>query len=118
MVQIGHPSDAEADLDLYLFNCTRDTAVAERKGFGRSANKVIFVEHPAAGLWKVVVDAFSVPSGSTTYEYLDSALLVLPTSSDIMPVARNGPRQRTYGSPMLQALVEFHAGCSPYRATL
>ncbi len=71
MVQIGHPSDEGADLDLYLFNCTGDTPILVKKRIGSSADEVVFVEHPPAGLWKVVVDAFKVPSVNTTYEYLD-----------------------------------------------
>src|SRR5213078_3941747 len=31
----------------------------------------VVVQNPAAGKWKVVVDGWSVPSGSTTYDYLD-----------------------------------------------
>ena len=29
------------------------------------------INDPAAGLWAVLVDGFSVPAGTTTYEYVD-----------------------------------------------
>ena len=63
--------DAGADVDLYLFNCTGK----ECRNAGFDSNPIVgeevTVQNPAAGKWKVVVDAPSVPSGSTTYEYLD-----------------------------------------------
>ena len=31
----------------------------------------VTIANPAAGLWKVVVDGFSVPAGNTTYKYID-----------------------------------------------
>ena len=29
------------------------------------------IANPAAGLWRVVVDGFAVPAGTTTYNYVD-----------------------------------------------
>jgi hypothetical protein len=36
-----------------------------------SANESVSVANPAAGTWVALVDPFAVPSGSTTYDYLD-----------------------------------------------
>jgi hypothetical protein len=31
----------------------------------------VTINNPAAGLWRVLVDGFNVPAGSTTYKYID-----------------------------------------------
>ncbi|MFI5311561.1 MAG: hypothetical protein ACHQQ3_10030 [Gemmatimonadales bacterium] len=63
--------DAGTDVDVYLFNCS----ARECRNAGFDSNPIVgeavTVQNPAAGKWKVVVDAPSVPSGSATYEYLD-----------------------------------------------
>src|SRR4029434_8772214 len=33
--------------------------------------EAVSIANPAAGLWKVLVDGFAVPAGTTTYHYLD-----------------------------------------------
>jgi len=65
--------DARADLDVYLFECTSSGAKCENRA---KDDKVgpdgeVRVLNPAPGKWKIVVDAYSVPSGRTTYNYLD-----------------------------------------------
>jgi hypothetical protein len=68
---IGSPSDPAADLDLYVYNCTTGTcAVAGQSADGDSEESVT-ISNPAAGNWVVLVDGYSVPSGSTTYNYVD-----------------------------------------------
>jgi hypothetical protein len=69
-------SDPEADLDVYLFDCTDEEG--ECSGARTDADPVgdeyVRVANPAAGTWMVVVDGASVPSGQTTVEYLDVVL--------------------------------------------
>jgi hypothetical protein len=31
----------------------------------------VTINNPAAGLWRVLVDGFSIPAGTTTYNYVD-----------------------------------------------
>lgn len=71
-VTIGSPSDPAADLDLFLYNCTAGPCVlAGQSADGDSEESVTTVGAPAAGLWVAVVDGYSVPAGTTTYNYVD-----------------------------------------------
>ncbi len=69
---IGSPSDPAADLDLFVFNCTSGTScvLAGQNADGDSEESVT-INNPAAGLWRVLVDGFAVPAGTTTYGYVD-----------------------------------------------
>lgn len=69
--KIGSTSDAGADLDLFLFNCTSGSCVLAAQQADGDSEEAVTVNNPAAGLWVVLVDGFAVPSGSTTYKYLD-----------------------------------------------
>jgi len=68
---IGSPSDLGADLDLFVYNCTTGSCVLAGQSAGGSAEEAVSIASPAAGLWKVLVDGFAVPAGTTTYHYLD-----------------------------------------------
>jgi subtilisin family serine protease len=68
---IGSPSDPAADLDLYVFNCTSGTCVLAGQSADGDSEESVAIANPAAGSWIVLVDAFSVPSGTTTYNYVD-----------------------------------------------
>jgi|KBSSwiStaDraftv2_1062776.scaffolds.fasta_scaffold00419_31 hypothetical protein len=68
---IGSPSDLGADLDLFVYNCTTGSCVLAGQSAGGSAEEAVSIANPAAGLWKVLVDGFAVPAGTTTYHYLD-----------------------------------------------
>ena len=65
-VSIGNPSDKAADLDLFVTG----PSGARQSADGDSEEAVSYV-NPAAGTYTVTVDGYSVPSGSTTYDYLD-----------------------------------------------
>jgi subtilisin family serine protease len=66
-VAIGNVSDAAADLDLTVFLGT--------KKVGQSADgdseESVSLPKPAAGTYRVVIDGYAVPSGSTAYDYRD-----------------------------------------------
>lgn len=64
---IGGTSDLGADLDLYVL---RDGQVVGQSADGDSEESVT-IANPAAGEYTVLVDGYSVPSGSTTYDYVD-----------------------------------------------
>jgi hypothetical protein len=65
---IGSPSDPGADLDLYVF---RPNGTLGGQSADGDSEESVTVANPVAGTWTVLVDGFSVPSGSTTYNYID-----------------------------------------------
>lgn len=67
-VAIGGVSDAAADLDLTVYG--EDGAVVAQSADGDSEESVS-VAKPAAGTYTVEVAGYSVPSGSTEYDYRD-----------------------------------------------
>jgi hypothetical protein len=71
---IGSPSDAAADLDLFVYQCS-DSSCSTRTERGRSADgdseESVTIANPAAGTWQVDVDGFAIPAGTTTYNYVD-----------------------------------------------
>ncbi|MFB7913445.1 S8 family serine peptidase [Streptomyces sp. NPDC056061] len=66
-VAIGGTSDANADLDLYIFKGTTQVGKSTTAGSEESVSLV----KPAAGTYTVVIDAYDVPAGTTTYDYRD-----------------------------------------------
>ncbi|MFD3518585.1 S8 family serine peptidase [Streptomyces sp. NPDC058657] len=66
-VAIGKVSDAKADLDLVVL---KDGKEVGKAADGDSEEAVSLVK-PAAGTYTIVVDGYSVPAGSTTYDYRD-----------------------------------------------
>ncbi|AHI00519.1 hypothetical protein KALB_7161 [Kutzneria albida DSM 43870] len=70
--KIGNPADTGADLDLTVLNCTSGTCVAVGQSAGSTAEEQVTIANPAAGLWRVQVDGYAVPTGSTAYDYLDT----------------------------------------------
>ncbi|MGI8686067.1 MAG: S8 family serine peptidase [Acidimicrobiales bacterium] len=68
---IGAPSDAAADLDLYVFNCTADPCRLAGQNADGDSEESVTIANPAAGRWVVLVDGYAVPAGSTQYNYVD-----------------------------------------------
>lgn len=68
---IGSPSDAGADLDLFVFNCTSGTCVLAGQSADGDSEESVTISNPAAGSWVVLVDGYAVPAGSTSYNYVD-----------------------------------------------
>lgn len=66
-VSIGSTSDTGADLDLFVL---RDGAVVAQSADGDSEESVSLTD-PAAGEYTIVVDGYSVPAGTTEYDYRD-----------------------------------------------
>ena len=65
-VSIGNPSDKAADLDLFVTG----PGGAKQSADGDSEEAVSYA-NPAAGTYTVTVDGYSVPAGTTTYDYVD-----------------------------------------------
>ena len=74
LAEIDHATDARADLDLYLFDCTDRRCKLRASSIRQNARERVAVHAPAAGSWKVVVDAFDLPAGTATVEYHDVLL--------------------------------------------
>ncbi len=68
---IGGTSDPAADLDLYVYNCTSGSCVLAGQSADGDSEESVTIANPAAGNWLVLVDGYSVPAGSTTYNYVD-----------------------------------------------
>ena len=68
---IGGPSDPAADLDLFVFNCTSGSCVLAGQSADGDSEESVTINNPAVGAWVVLVDGFSVPAGTTTYNYID-----------------------------------------------
>jgi hypothetical protein len=73
---IGNTSDQGADLDLFLYRCTAAACGAgQRVLVGQNAdgdsNESITLNNPVAADYRVVVDGFAVPAGTTEYDYID-----------------------------------------------
>ena len=68
---IGSPSDLAADLDLYVYNCTSGSCVLSGQSATGSSEESVTIANPAAGNWVVLIDGYSVPAGTTTYNYID-----------------------------------------------
>jgi subtilisin family serine protease len=63
-----------SDPDLYLFDCTGKECVASRADGDALGDESILVLNPAAGKWKVAVDAFRADSSGAWFEYEDVVL--------------------------------------------
>ena len=68
---IGSTSDTGADLDLYVYNCTSGSCVLAGQSADGDSEESVTIANPAAGTWVTLVDGYAVPSGSTTYTYVD-----------------------------------------------
>jgi subtilisin family serine protease len=68
---IGSTSDAAADLDLFVYNCTTGSCVLAGQSADGDSEESVTINTPAAGVWVVLVDGFSVPAGTTTFNYID-----------------------------------------------
>jgi hypothetical protein len=95
LVRATDVADASADLDLYLIDCTGKECRNPQTDSDPLGDEVVTAQNPAAGKWKVVVDGASVPSGSTTFAYLDvvfSPAFGAVSTSDV-------PTERKAGTP-------------------
>ena len=76
---IGDPSDQKADLDLFVYRCndpgdnpaTLQGCTLTGQSADGDSEESVTIANPAAGDWAVLVDGFSVPTGSTAFDYVD-----------------------------------------------
>jgi hypothetical protein len=86
----GGASDINADLDLFLYNCSSGSCVLTAQSAGSTATESVTVNNPAVGVWVALVDGYAVPSGTTTYNYRD--VLVNPAYGSIAVADANALR--------------------------
>ena len=88
---IGGTSDPAADLDLYVYKCsaTGCGTLVGQSADGDSEESVTLA-NPAVGTYRVVVDGYAVPAGSTAYQYAD--VFVNPAFGGVRTTDTNAPR--------------------------
>lgn len=67
-VAIGSVSDTAADLDLTVYDSTGKQVAQSADG---DSEEAVSIPSPAAGTYTIEVAGYSVPSGSTAYDYRD-----------------------------------------------
>jgi subtilisin family serine protease len=86
-VRTLNPSDPRADIDLVVFRCTAPnvcTTVVGSSGSSTS-NENVTVNNPPAATYRILLDGFSIPEGTSEVDLIDtyaSAALGSITSSD------------------------------------
>ena len=84
VVKTGNSSVGNADIDLVVFRCN-PTCVTVGSSGGATATETVTLANPAAGLYRILIDGFNVPGGSTDFDLVDSwtsAALGSLTSAD------------------------------------
>jgi subtilisin family serine protease len=69
-VTIGGPSDPAADLDLFLYRCAPGCVLVGQSADGDSEESVT-LNNPVAATYIALIDGYSVPAGTTTFNYVD-----------------------------------------------
>lgn len=67
-VAIGNVSDTAADLDLTVYDSAGKQVAQSADG---DSEEAVSIPNPAAGTYTIEVVGYSVPSGSTAYDYRD-----------------------------------------------
>ncbi|WP_333739708.1 S8 family serine peptidase [Streptomyces sp. IBSBF 2806] len=70
-VSIGNVSDASADLDLTVYDAAGKQVAQQADG---DSEEAVSIPSPPAGTYTVVVAGYSVPAGTTAYDYVDAFL--------------------------------------------
>ncbi len=101
LVRVGNTADAAADLDVYVLDCTGKECRNPQTDSDPVGDEIVTVENPAAGKWKVVVDGASVPSGSTTFDWLDVVFHPAYGTVTTTDVAQNRKMGDSWTAPTL-----------------
>jgi subtilisin family serine protease len=70
-VHVTPTMDTTADLDLYLYDCTRGPCYLWDMNRRLAATKALSVPAPRPGTWKAVIDPAHVPTGRTPFAYTE-----------------------------------------------
>ncbi|HSL70914.1 MAG TPA: hypothetical protein VK864_11775, partial [Longimicrobiales bacterium] len=71
LVRASNVSDPAADLDVYAIDCTGRQCRTRQTDSDPVGDEIVTIQNPAAGKWKVIVDAAHLPSGSASFDYAD-----------------------------------------------
>ncbi|WP_228916585.1 S8 family serine peptidase [Streptomyces sp. DH20] len=85
-VSIGNVSDTAADLDLAVYD---ELGIRVAQSADGDSEESVSIASPKAGTYTIKVDGYSVPAGTTEYDYLDvffSATLGTVTVDESAPV--------------------------------
>ncbi|MGW2044449.1 S8 family serine peptidase [Streptomyces sp. NPDC001858] len=85
-VSIGNVSDASADLDLTVYDADGNQVAQQADG---DSEEAVSIPSPAAGTYTIEVAGYSVPAGTTAYDYVDvffSSALGTVTVDESTPV--------------------------------
>ncbi|MFH9175372.1 S8 family serine peptidase [Streptomyces albogriseolus] len=85
-VSIGNVSDTAADLDLAVYD---ELGIRVAQSADGDSEESVSIASPKAGTYTIEVDGYSVPAGTTEYDYLDvffSATLGTVTVDESAPV--------------------------------
>ncbi|GAA3234314.1 hypothetical protein GCM10020256_51220 [Streptomyces thermocoprophilus] len=102
-VAIGNVSDASADLDLAVRDASGATVAQSADG---DSEESVSIADPAPGTYTIVVDAYSVPAGTTEYDYRDvffSEALGTVTVDGDAPVKLGTGRSATMSANIIAA---------------
>ncbi|MFC7917563.1 S8 family serine peptidase [Streptomyces sp. NPDC057386] len=102
-VAIGNVSDASADLDLVVRDASGATVAQSADG---DSEESVSIADPAPGTYTIVVDAYSVPAGTTEYDYRDvffSEALGTVTVDGDAPVKLGTGRSATVSANIIAA---------------
>ncbi|MGW7466404.1 S8 family serine peptidase [Streptomyces xantholiticus] len=105
-VAIGSTSDNGADLDLVVL---KDGAVVGQAADGDAEEAVSLVK-PAAGTYTIVVDGYSVPAGTTEYDYRD---VFFSTSLGTVKVDSSKPVELANGASAQVSAEVVVSGAAP-----
>jgi len=117
-VAVGNPSDTAADLDVYVYDCTKKECRNGGASADPGSDEAVMVQHPAAGKWKVVVEGASVPSSQTAYDYAD---IVFNQVYGMVAVTDTTGKRQAGSSWTVQTnewIASVPAGRTPYAAVL
>ncbi|MGW0879307.1 S8 family serine peptidase [Streptomyces sp. NPDC002671] len=108
-VAIGNVSDASADLDLTVYDANGKQVAQSADG---DSEEAVSIPNPAAGTYTIKVVGYSVPAGSTDYDYRDvffSSALGTVSVDDSTPV-KLGTGDSATVSGQVTAATEAPAG--------
>ncbi|MEU3550071.1 S8 family serine peptidase [Streptomyces longwoodensis] len=110
-VAIGKVSDTSADLDLTVYDAAGTQVAQSADG---DSEEAVSIPSPAAGTYTIQVAGYSVPAGSTAYDYRD---VFFSTSLGTVDVAGSAPvKLATGASASVSATVTAAAAAPEGRA--
>jgi hypothetical protein len=96
-VKIGSPSDPKADLDLFVFD---PSGLQVGASAGSTSEETVTINNPVTGDYTVVIDAYSVPAGTTTYLYRDTFTKAGYGTVTVTDAQASHPAGSTWNAPV------------------